>query len=99
MKFFSAVVFIFSLFPLKINATLNPDFKGVQVTEGEEDMEAHFKNDTLSSEFCCEREYPSDWAQEISKEESARRVAQVLAESERSSPSSRPSDTPSSGRR
>ena len=94
MKFFSLFVFIFvfSLLPLKINAA----FKGVQVTEEEGEMEAHFKNDTLSSEFCCEREYPADWAQEMSKEESARIAAQVLAE--RSSPSGRPSGAPS-GRR
>ena len=97
MKLFSFVVFVFvfvfSFIPLKLYAS----FKGVQVTEGEEDVEAHFKNDTLSSEFCCERELPNDWAQDKSKEESARIVAQVLSEETPSS--SRPSAVPSSGRR
>ncbi len=54
-------------------------FKGVDVTEKDEESEARFKNDILRSEFCCDREYTSDWAQGLSQEESQRIVNKTLA--------------------
>lgn len=77
MKFLFGLALVFCFFPLQINASST--FEGVQVTEDEEEMEAHFKNDTLSSEFCCDREYTADWAQQKSKKESQDIVKKVLA--------------------
>ena len=81
MKILFILFFLFT--PLTLNAS---PFKGVQVTEDEEDVEAFSRDYMSSSEFCCDKEYPSESAQDMSQEESKRRVSKVLADEESSDP-------------
>lgn len=72
IKFFLFFIFLSLAFPLSATA-----FKGVQITEVGE-TEAYFKNDSDSSEFCCDREYTGGWAQESSPQERQRMINRFL---------------------
>jgi len=97
MKIFVSLAIIFCLFHLKLNGS---SFEGVQVTEEDEEIEAYFRNDTLNSEFCCEREYTADWAQEMSEQESQDIVKKVLySQSKKPKPARRRLSPAGSGQR
>ena len=86
------VLFIFVFFfftPLTLDAF---PFKGVQVTEDEKDVEAYSRDGISSSEFCCDREYISESAQDMSQREAKEIVSKVLAQGESSQPA-RPSSS------
>ena len=98
MKVFSLLAIVICFSPLQLNAS--SPFEGVQVTKDEEDIEAYFKNDTLSSEFCCDREYTADWAQEMSEKESQDIVKKVLySQSQKPKPTRRRPPPAGSGQR
>ena len=63
---------------------------------GEEDTEAYFRNNTMNSEFCCDREYTSDWAQNMSTQESRQIVSRWLPFSQ---PYKSPRPAPPEGQR
>ena len=98
MKFFVSLAIVVCFSPLQLNASSS--FQGVQVTEDEAEIEAYFRNDTLSSEFCCEREYTSDWAQDMSKKESQDIVNKVLySQSQKPKPTRRQLSPSGSGQK
>ena len=86
--FFNCCLLVaFFLSPLSLKA--DPPFQGVSVEE-ENNTEAYFNDGSSNSEFCCDRELSSDWAQDLSEQESKRIVNRVLYSQDSKPPSPSP---------
>ena len=92
MKILFSFCLLFGFFLASLSLKADP-FQGVSV-EDENNTEAYFNNGSSNSEFCCDRELPSDWAQNLSKQESELIVKKVLY-----SQDSKPVPRSSSGQR
>jgi len=79
MKLF--FLFFLILCPFVLQAQSADFFKGTDTTESHEVEATSLTPSLRSSDACCDREYVSEWAQDMSKEESQRVVNKWLAPS------------------